>query len=538
MELRQSGSDLPTNAWKSKVQAVAQHDDMSIEAAPLLRVGPDPLETEKLPVCNEINFEPSGTFQRLRSAGWESGTACVAGAALLFSLTGALVKVINAGGQGVPVFQVVVIRSLLSMLLTLVTAAVRRTPMRSVYGQLRHWPLLGARGLVGAAAMTLFYESLIRLPLGDAMTIMFCNPAICSVLAWVLLGEAFGLLTVLGCLASMAGVALVARPPFLFGEALAAGGEWTRDRTVGMVFAVAGAFVSSGALLAIRVIGKREPPIVVAMWFHTTALASNAIPLACAYPRAAVLPGPLESVFLLAIGLCSFTAQLLLNRGFQIQLAVKAAAVNYTQVIYAHIFGAAFFQESITLLGILGSMLIAVGVLTVNADNKSCSQSQPRVAPGGTIRSSNADNGRSSVQGVGGHPEMHTAGQAVSSPWEAKVSSQQRHGKSDAGPVEEERIASLALGTTAHRPWLDKYGKLKLKSSAKQLQVSPQSQGHSPVRQDERHETGHETEALEICTNNARSDQGGGQDRGHIPRVGGTLPSRQRHRNETQPYGL
>lgn len=52
------------------------------------------------------------------------------------------------------------------------------------------------------------------------MTIMFCNPAICSVLAWVLLGEAFGLLTVLGCLASMAGVALVARPPFLFGEAL------------------------------------------------------------------------------------------------------------------------------------------------------------------------------------------------------------------------------------------------------------------------------------------------------------------------------
>lgn len=34
----------------------------------------------------------------------------------------------------------------------------------------------------------------------------------------------------------------------------------------------------------------------------------------------------------MGIGCCSFLAQLLLNRGFQIQVAAKSAAVNYTQV--------------------------------------------------------------------------------------------------------------------------------------------------------------------------------------------------------------
>ena len=46
---------------------------------------------------------------------------------------------------------------------------------------------------------------------------------------------------------------------------------------------------------------------------------------------------PLENAvrccrWLLGIGLTSFAAQLLLNRGFQIEVAVKASAVNYTQV--------------------------------------------------------------------------------------------------------------------------------------------------------------------------------------------------------------
>ena len=40
----------------------------------------------------------------------------------------------------------------------------------------------------------------------------------------------------------------------------------------------------------------------------------------------------ISSVSMLGIALCSFAAQLLLNRGFQIELAAKASAVNYTQV--------------------------------------------------------------------------------------------------------------------------------------------------------------------------------------------------------------
>lgn len=56
------------------------------------------------------------------------------------------------------------------------------------------------------------------------ITILFCNPAICAILAWALLGEGIGLLTILGCLASLCGVAFVSQPPFIFGNAAGAPG--------------------------------------------------------------------------------------------------------------------------------------------------------------------------------------------------------------------------------------------------------------------------------------------------------------------------
>ena len=105
-----------------------------------------------------------------------------------------------------------------------------------------------------------------RLPLADSITILFANPAICAVLGWVLLGEQFGLLTVAGCLASLAGVVMVAQPPFLLhwvssgdggtATAVAPQQEWTHDRMVGMCLGVAGAFLAAAAYILIRTIGK------------------------------------------------------------------------------------------------------------------------------------------------------------------------------------------------------------------------------------------------------------------------------------------
>lgn len=104
------------------------------------------------------------------------------------------------------------------------------------------------------------------------------------------------------------------------------------------------------------------------MYFHLAALLSSAVPLAAGYPRPAVRPSPRECGVLLGIAAGSFGGNLLVNRAFQIELAARASAVNFMQVVFAHVLGAVCFHDPITPLGLAGAAMIGAGVVTVSLD--------------------------------------------------------------------------------------------------------------------------------------------------------------------------
>lgn len=60
------------------------------------------------------------------------------------------------------------------------------------------------------------------------MTLMYSNPALCAVFAWILGTEAVTCICIAGVTASVAGVVFIAQPPFLFGEA-----AWDHTRMLG-----------------------------------------------------------------------------------------------------------------------------------------------------------------------------------------------------------------------------------------------------------------------------------------------------------------
>lgn len=60
------------------------------------------------------------------------------------------------------------------------------------------------------------------------MTIMYSNPVVCALLAWLLRGERLGLQGCAGIAGTLLGVVLVSEPPFLFG-----GHAWAHTRLVG-----------------------------------------------------------------------------------------------------------------------------------------------------------------------------------------------------------------------------------------------------------------------------------------------------------------
>lgn len=117
--------------------------------------------------------------------------------------------------------------------------------------------------------------------------------------------------------------------------------------------------------MTIRLIGGSEPAAVIALWFHCATLVLSIFPLLAGVPNKAVLLSGVDGSLMLGVAGTSFVAQLLSTRGLQRCRAAKAAAMGFTQVVYSHIMGAVFFDDKLTLGGLLGTLLILAGVLLV-----------------------------------------------------------------------------------------------------------------------------------------------------------------------------
>ncbi|GLI66985.1 hypothetical protein VaNZ11_011081 [Volvox africanus] len=323
------------------------------------------------------------------SAAWDSGVTCVCTAALVFSFAALFVKLM---GSTIPVFEIVAFRSVISF--TVCAAYAHVAGIKPLFGRRSNLRFLISRGLFGAAAMTAYYFSIKMLPLADAVTLFFLNPAITAVAAWAIMKEPLGIRGVGGVLISLCGLVLLTRPPFLFsyratdstsgslhgdpsigvGTAGSAdsggnnigGGGWDKQRLLGSMFGLLSALLSTGAFISIRFIGKSEPALVVSVYFHVSAAATSLVPLAAGMPAPAVWPKGVQWALLLGVSSCSFWGQILIGRSFQLLNAARASAINLTQVVYSYLLGLIFLHEQLTLLGGAGSMLIAAGAVLVN----------------------------------------------------------------------------------------------------------------------------------------------------------------------------
>jgi drug/metabolite transporter (DMT)-like permease len=86
--------------------------------------------------------------------------------------------------------------------------------------------------------------------------------------------------------------------------------------------------------VSIRLIGKREAAITIAMWFHTCTIAWASLPLLLGWPEPLQTPSLPEAALLLGVAVTSFTYQLLMTRGLQLLPAAQASAVGFLQVGY------------------------------------------------------------------------------------------------------------------------------------------------------------------------------------------------------------
>jgi len=283
--------------------------------------------------------------------------------ALAFAAMGALAK---AAGRRLPVAEVVLARALVSLALSLV--ALRRAGVSPIG---RRPARLFARGAVGALGLACVFYAVTALPLAEATMIQYLHPVFTAALAALVLRERTGAGLALSIAFGAAGVAAVARPAALFGGAAAA-----PLPALGLAAALAGAFLSACAYVAVRHLSATEHPVVIVFWFAWVAVAGS-LPFALhdfVWPRGA------EWLLLAAVGVAAQAGQVAMTQGLRLEPAARATALSYLQVVFAAALGALFFGERPTVWTALGGGAILCGTLVALRDARRAAGAA-RVAP-------------------------------------------------------------------------------------------------------------------------------------------------------------
>jgi drug/metabolite transporter (DMT)-like permease len=265
--------------------------------------------------------------------------------ALAFALMSALVK--EAGQLGIPLLQIIFVRAIISVVLSLadiLRAGVHPLGHRRV--------LLFGRGLSGFLALTGVFYALLHLSMAQATLLQYLHPVFTAVLAFVFLAERPTAAT-LACIAlSLLGLVCMVMP-YWESDATAPASLWP------VMAGLGGALGSGIAYTLVRKLVATEHPSVIVLYF----------PLVC-IPGTLLLGGtdfvwPTATGWWVLLGVGCFTqiGQLALTKAMQRDAASRVTSLSYVQIIFAAVLGWWVFGEVPTQATLLGGGLILLGAV-------------------------------------------------------------------------------------------------------------------------------------------------------------------------------
>jgi len=227
-----------------------------------------------------------------------------------------------------------------------------------------------------ATGISAFYAFSV-LPLAQVYAIIFASPLMITVLAIPVLGERVRLRRWVAVLVGLAGVMVVLRPGST---------ELTLGHAAALTTAAAGAI----AAIVVRKIGAEERPVVMLLY----PMVVNFIVMAILLPLVYV-PMPINHLGMLGVvAAFAWIANRMIITAYQNGEAAIIAPMQYSQILWASVYGFAFFGEVIDLNTAIGAaIIIASGLYIVlresgagNSENTPVLRSRSRVETGTTPR--------------------------------------------------------------------------------------------------------------------------------------------------------
>jgi drug/metabolite transporter (DMT)-like permease len=267
------------------------------------------------------------------------------GSACLFALMGVCVKLASAQyGSG----EIVMYRGAVGAVFILGWTLWRGGSLRTTLPAMHAW-----RAAVGVASLALWFYAIGNLPLATAMTLNYMSSV------WMALFLVGGAIIagssrvdprlVAAVLLGFAGVALVLRPT-LEQQQLWHG-------LAGLLSGVLAAL----AYLQVTALGRAgEPGYRIVFYFS---LGSMVVGLLIALATGMGRHTPAGAALLLAVGVLATTAQLLMTRAYAIGRPLTNAALHYSGIAFALLFGVLIFGDAVSWMAITGiALIVAAGL--------------------------------------------------------------------------------------------------------------------------------------------------------------------------------
>lgn len=222
------------------------------------------------------------------------------------------------------------------------------------------WTLVRTLAAV-ATPITGFY-AFAKLPLAECYAIFFAMPILITLLAIPILGEKIGPRRGMAVVVGMIGVFVVLRP-----------GDMPLN--LGHLAALAAATTGAMTSVLVRKIGQDERSVVLMLYPMVASFFVMGIVLPFVY-----VPMPIAHLGLVAVmaflGLCG---AILIIASYRAAPAIVVAPMQYSQILWAVIYGHFFFQETMDFYtGVGTAVIVASGIyIVLREDTPKVSENRP-----------------------------------------------------------------------------------------------------------------------------------------------------------------
>jgi len=208
--------------------------------------------------------------------------------------------------------------------------------------------LLVTRAILHVGALCFAFYAFATLPMVEAYVILFCTPLIISVLAIWFLGEQIALARWAAIAMGLFGVVVVLRPS-------------VETVQLGHFAALAAAFCSGSTAVISRKISSSENMATMILFPLLATIIVSGSALYFVYK-----PMPLiDMALMFLVGALGLLGQYSVLSGFRMAPAAYVGPMQYSQIVWAILFGYVFFNESIDQWVIVGSLITVISGVAI-----------------------------------------------------------------------------------------------------------------------------------------------------------------------------